>query len=142
MPDSDYPAYPVVAVGAVLRQDDRVLLVQRGKEPRKGAWTLPGGQVQFGERLREALIRELFEECGIIVEPGSIIDVVEYLEPDVQGGTLHHFIIVDFIATYVRGKLRPGSDVMDARWFALSELKTLDMPEITRAFFRKHFSVE
>lgn len=131
----------MVAVGAVIRHFDKILLVQRGHEPAARLWTLPGGMVQLGETVREALVREIREECGIEIVPERIIDVVDYIEKDEFGKIKVHYVIADFHAQYKGGETAPASDVLDAKWFSPSDLIKLDMPDITKTFFGKHFGL-
>ena len=119
----EYPDRPLVAVAAVvIRDDGRVLLVQRGQDPGKGRWGLPGGLVELGETLAQALQRELREECGIKVEPGEVLGIVESRVRDEQGRLRFHYVIIDFLATYRSGELRVASDAADARWVHPEEL--------------------
>src|SRR3972149_5676141 len=117
MTDSrEYPTRPICGVGVVVKKDDAVLLIQRGRAPRLGEWTVPGGAVELGESLRAAARREIREECGIEIELGEILDAFEWLLRDDSGKIQYHYIIIDFAGRYAAGDLRPGDDVMDARW--------------------------
>jgi 8-oxo-dGTP diphosphatase len=128
----EYPDGPVAAVGVVVRMGDRVLLVQRGKEPGKGRWSIPGGAVEAGETLREAGRREVAEECGIDVQVGGLAGVFETIIPGDDGRTRYHYIMIDFFADYLSGDLQPASDVMDVRWSSRADLDTLDITEKAR----------
>lgn len=123
MSDSrEYPARPIVGVGAVVRKGDCVLLIQRGKEPGRGSWSLPGGAVELGESLRETAAREIREECGIEIAVGEVIEAFDFISRDDAGNVQYHYVIVDFAARHVSGEVRAASDVMDARWVRASEL--------------------
>ncbi|MFT3768757.1 MAG: NUDIX hydrolase [Minicystis sp.] len=102
------PAHPRVAVGGVLLDltsgAPRVLLVRRGRPPSAGRWSLPGGRVEPGERLADALTRELREETGLVVEPGPLIEVVEIIEPP------YHYVILDYQCRRLAGELSSGDD--------------------------------
>ena len=120
-----YPDRPIVAVGAVILDAGRVLLIQRGQEPLKGAWSLPGGAVEAGETLEAALIREVREETSLDIVVGAVLDVLDSIRRDAEGRPEYHFIIIDY-ACRVRGgtssAAAPGTDAADARWVPLDEL--------------------
>lgn len=128
----EYPDAPIVTVGLIVKRDGRVLLVQRGKEPNKGRWSIPGGAVEPGETLRAAGEREVREECSIEVRAGAVAGVFEAIVPDGNGRTRFHYVIIDFLAEYISGVLRPSSDSADARWVSLAELDKLDVTEQAR----------
>jgi len=121
----EYPDRPLVGVAAVVVRDDGcVLLVRRGREPGKDRWGLPGGLVELGETLAQALRRELREECGIEVEVGEVLGIIEPRVHDEQGRLRFHYVIVDFLAIYRGGELQAASDASDARWVVPEELAT------------------
>ena len=92
----EYPAHPVVGVGAVVVRDGRALLVRRAHEPRKGEWSLPGGLLDLGEALVDAARREVKEETGLDVEVGPMIETFDRVHRDGDGRIRYHFVIVDF----------------------------------------------
>jgi ADP-ribose pyrophosphatase len=119
----EYPDRPLVGVGGVvLRDDGCVLIVQRGNDPGKGLWGLPGGLVDLGETLAEALQRELREECGISIEPGEVVGIVEPRVVDEQGRLRFHYVVVDLLATTRDRDLQAASDAADARWVSPEDL--------------------
>ena len=113
---------PVVAVGAFVFDGDRVLLVERGAPPAVGRWTIPGGKVERGERLVDAVCREVREETGLAVTCGPLVDIVERIDD------AHHFVIVDYVA-YGAGDPIAGSDARAARWVAPDELDRLPLTD-------------
>jgi ADP-ribose pyrophosphatase YjhB (NUDIX family) len=117
---------PLVAVGAVaVRDDGALLLVRRGKAPALGRWSVPGGRVEWGETLLDALRREVAEETGLEVAPGELAGLVERIHLD-EG---FHYVILDYHVTVTGGTLRPGSDVTDARWVLPSEVALLELSD-------------
>jgi ADP-ribose pyrophosphatase YjhB (NUDIX family) len=110
-----------------------VLLVERGNPPLAGYWSLPGGAVETGERLEDALIREVFEETGLRVTAESIATVFERIMPDAGGACEYHYVLVDFYCAVAGGDLRPGDDSARVDWFPLESLAHLQITEGTRA---------
>jgi ADP-ribose pyrophosphatase YjhB (NUDIX family) len=119
------PRAPVVAVGVVLLDGDRVLVIRRGRPPGEGRWSVPGGKVQLGESLEAAGARELAEETGLEARLGPVVEVLDRVVRDAAGRIEHHFVIVDLLGTEPRGRLHAGSDARDARWVTLAELGDL-----------------
>ncbi|HZQ52466.1 MAG TPA: NUDIX hydrolase [Bryobacteraceae bacterium] len=127
-----YPARPVLGVGALILRDKRVLLVERGREPLAGYWSLPGGVVETGERLEDAITREVFEETGLLIRTDSIATVFERIIPDQSGSCEYHYVLIDFYCTVQGGQLRPGDDSRQAEWFDVESLAGLPMTAGTR----------
>lgn len=118
----EYPAAPIVAVGAVIVHQGRALLVRRAKAPALGAWVIPGGGVELGERVEDAVAREVCEECGIAIALGPLAAVVNRIDRDEAGRVRFHYVIIDYFASYQSGDLAAGSDAADARWAPLGDL--------------------
>jgi ADP-ribose pyrophosphatase YjhB (NUDIX family) len=117
----EFPDRPFVGVGGVVIHRNRALLIRRGGEPLKGEWSIPGGLIEVGESLEAALRRELMEETGLDVEPLGIIEVFDRIFR--RGRRVqYHFVIVDYVCRLRGGRLRPASDVLDARWVRREEL--------------------
>lgn len=108
--------------------EDRVLLVRRGKEPLRGRWVIPGGTVEVGETLEQALVREMEEETGLVVTPGELLTVFDRILRD-GGGIRYHYVIVDFLCSYVGGEARAASDAEAVAWVSRAELPAYDLPE-------------
>ena len=117
-----YPDQPIVSVGAVVIDGDRVLLVKRGQEPLKGRWSLPGGVVEAGEELHAAVVREVREETCLDVRVGPVVEVLDRITRDDTGRVEYHYVIVDYLCEVVGGALACASDAEDARWTARGEL--------------------
>lgn len=132
--DRRYPERPLVGVGAVIIQQDRVLLVQRGRPPQQDHWSLPGGLLEVGERLEEAVRREVREETGLEVEVLSLAGVFERIVPDAAGRTEYHYVLLDYFCRPAGGELRPASDVKAAAWVSRAELAQYPLTGGTREF--------
>jgi 8-oxo-dGTP diphosphatase len=127
-----YPPRPVLGVGALILDGGRVLLVERGNEPLAGCWSLPGGAVETGERLEDAVVREVFEETGLRVTTNSIATVFERIIEDAEGKCEYHYVLVDFYCAIQGGELRAGDDSRRVGWFDVDSLGTIHMTEGTR----------
>jgi 8-oxo-dGTP diphosphatase len=134
---TDYPAAPVVGVGAVVVEGDRVVLIRRGQAPRAGEWSLPGGRVELGETLEDALRRELREEVGLEVEIGPIVETFDRIHRDPAGRVRYHFVIVDFLCRPTGGVLCAGDDACDAAWATLGEAAARGVNPHALAVLRK-----
>ncbi len=126
-----HPKNPIAAVGMVVTHGDQILLIQRGKAPRKGMWTLPGGAIELGETAKAAVRREIMEECGIDVSIQKVLDVVDIIEQDDENNVQFHYVIIEFWTTYQSGTLRAGSDAAQARWVTAAELDTYALSQDT-----------
>ncbi|HVW76892.1 MAG TPA: NUDIX hydrolase [Alloacidobacterium sp.] len=118
----EYPDSPIVGVGAVIFHEGRVLLVQRGQEPLKGEWSLPGGALELGETMQQGVCREVLEETGLEVEPLTIVEVFDRIVRDDKGEVQYHYVLVDFLCRVRGGSLCCASDADDARWVSREEL--------------------
>ena len=132
-----YPEQPLVGVGAVVFRGKEVLLVRRGQEPARGSWSLPGGLVELGETLEEAIRRELAEETGLTVNILGIAAVLERIFRDEAGGIPYHYVLVDFACDYADGELTPGSDITAAQFVAADDLPQFDLPTFTAQVIRR-----
>jgi 8-oxo-dGTP diphosphatase len=135
----EYPSAPIPSVGAIVFKDEEVLLVLRGQEPSKHKWSIPGGVVELGETVREAARREVLEECGIEIEVGDVVDVLDAVLRDEEGRVQYHYVLIDLTATYVTGDLSVGSDIEDARWVREGQVASFDVTARTPLVIRKAF---
>jgi mutator protein MutT len=117
-----------VGVGGVVVRDGRALLVRRGKPPLEGRWLVPGGSVELGETLEEALVREMREETGLDVAPVEVLTLFDRVERD-GGAVLRHYVIVDYLCRWVSGEAVAGSDAREVAWVGPGELASYDVPE-------------
>ena len=125
----EYPAEPRVGVGAVVLDGDRVLLVKRGRPPALGKWSLPGGLVHLGETTRDAVLREVAEECGLAITVAGVAGVVDRVTRDAAGRVKYHYVLVDYLAFPEGTRVAPGSDAADVRWVEVDRLGELDTTE-------------
>jgi 8-oxo-dGTP diphosphatase len=129
----EYPESPLIGVGAVIvgagshNNEQRVLLIRRGTAPLLGEWSLPGGVLECGETLREAVVREAQEETGLLVEPGEMLGVYERIIRSNDERVRYHYVLLDFLCRRMGGDLKAGSDAADVRWFTRQELPALNL---------------
>ena len=124
---------PEVCVGAVAVDNDRLLLIRRGRGPGAGAWSVPGGRVESGETLAEAVVRELAEETGLEGVCGELLGWVERM------GDEHHFVILDFLVDVLEGRDPvAGDDAVDARWVPLPEVGEMTLVDGLAEFLAEH----
>jgi ADP-ribose pyrophosphatase YjhB (NUDIX family) len=128
-----YPDRPILGVGAVIFDGDRVVLVRRAHPPLSGAWTLPGGAVDAGETLSGAIIREVREETGLDVAVGPLVELVEHVDRDDAGRVRYHFVIADFLCRIRSGQPRASSDASELRLVGPATLAEMELPGRTRA---------
>ena len=120
-------------------QRDRILMAQRGKQPLKGWWSLPGGALETGERLADGVRREVREETGLEVQPLGILEVFERIMPDAQGAPEYHYVLIDYICRVTGGVLRAGDDVCRVEWVKRRDLPALQITEGTLGVIEKGF---
>jgi len=135
----EFPEQPLVGVGAVIIENDRVVLVKRAHPPIQGQWSIPGGMLEVGELVRDAAIREAREETGIVVEPGDLLGVYDRVLRDAQNRVQYHYVLIDFLCRPVGGELRAASDAAEVRWFMREELRGLNLVEDTLEVIVKGF---
>ncbi|MEM3382423.1 MAG: NUDIX hydrolase [Nitrososphaerales archaeon] len=133
----EYPDNPLVGVGAFIEKNDSVLLVKREHDPGKGKWSLPGGLVNLGERLSDAIKREVEEEVGLKVDVIKIIDVFDSIEYDDKGRVRFHYVIIGFMVKVLGGEVRCSKETSQIKWFKVDELKDLEMTITTRKLLKE-----
>ena len=129
----EYPLAPIAGVGAVIldREKQHVVLIRRGHAPLQGEWSLPGGEVELGEALEAAVVREVREETGLQVKPVRVLKVFDRIHRDEAGRVQYHYVLVDFICRVTGGTLRADSDAAEACWASVSGLTQYDLSTTT-----------
>jgi ADP-ribose pyrophosphatase YjhB (NUDIX family) len=137
--DRRYPKRPLVGVGALILRRDRILMAQRGKQPLKGWWSLPGGALEIGESLANAVQREVREETGLEIEPISVFEIFERIIRDANGAPEYHYVLIDYLCRVTGGNLAPGDDVCAVEWVRRRDLPGLQITEGTLGVIEKAF---
>jgi len=135
----EFPEFPLVGVGAIIIDGDRVLLVKRAHPPLQAQWSIPGGVLEVGEFVREAAVREAREETGLVVEPGELLGVYDRVLRNEEQSVQYHYVLIDFLCRRIGGELFAGSDAEAVRWFTREELTPLKLAEDTQDVIRKGF---
>jgi ADP-ribose pyrophosphatase YjhB (NUDIX family) len=137
--DRRYPDRPFLGIGALIFDGDSILLAERGHEPLKGWWSLPGGILETGETLLNGIKREVREETGLEVEPEAIFEIFERIMPDAEGRTEYHYVLIDYTCRVIGGALEAGSDVSHAVWVREEDLVAYQITEGTLAVVQRAF---
>ena len=130
------PERPIVGVGVVVWREDKFLLVQRGKEPNKGQWSIPGGAQELGETVFAAAHREVREETGLEITALRLVDVVDGIMTDDEGRVTYHYTLVDVVGQYKSGEAVAADDAADVAWFELDDLPALGLWSETERIIR------
>lgn len=137
----EYPKQPLIGVGAIIIEGDKVALIKRGHAPLLGEWSIPGGVLEVGETMREGVVREAREETSLHVEPLDLLGVYDRVLSDDHGQVLYHYVLIDFLCRVISGNLRAAGDADEARWFTYQETAALNLPpdttEVVRLGFEK-----
>lgn len=135
----EFPELPLVGVGAIIIEGNRVLLVKRAHPPLQAQWSIPGGVLEVGEFVRDAAIREAREETGLIVEPGELLGVYDRVLRNEEQRVQYHYVLIDFLCRAIGGELCAASDAEEVRWFTREELPPLHLADDTQDVIRKGF---
>ncbi|MHA1617501.1 MAG: NUDIX hydrolase [Candidatus Njordarchaeales archaeon] len=139
----EYPRYPIPAVGAVAISNGKILLVKRGVPPGRGFWSIPGGAIEVGERIEDAVKREFKEETGLECEVLDLCHIAQVIIKDKDGRVKYHYIILDYLVKTEDSKEpSPGGDVLDAEWFELKEVLKLELTKPTRELIKKLLGIK
>ncbi|MGE3831562.1 MAG: NUDIX hydrolase, partial [Parvibaculaceae bacterium] len=128
--------FPRLGVSAAIWRDGKVLLAQRGKEPLKGIWSLPGGSVELGEEVRKAALRELKEETGIEADLAGVVDVADVIRRDASGAVTFHYAVVCFAGRWTAGEAVAGDDAMAVAWATSDEMPRFALTQGTAKIIR------
>jgi ADP-ribose pyrophosphatase YjhB (NUDIX family) len=128
-----YPVLPIPGVAGLTLRGRKVLLVERGKAPHDGLWGLPGGVVEVGETLEEAVTREVLEETSVVVRPTEFLQVFNSINRE-EDKVRTHYILFEFLCEYVSGEVEPGDDAPDARWVSIDDLDSVNIMGFTKEF--------
>ena len=120
-----YPICPLIGVGALIQRGDEFVVVQRKNEPAKGLWSIPGGLLELGERVYDGVKREVKEETGLDVEINRLLDVIDNIVYDDDGKICYHYVLIDYLCSSSHGDLKAATDVKEAQWVKLKDLKHL-----------------
>jgi 8-oxo-dGTP diphosphatase len=135
----EFPEFPLVGVGAIVIEGDRVLLVKRAHPPLQAQWSIPGGVLEVGEMVRQAAIREAREETGLLVEPVELLGVYDRILHNVEQRVQYHYVLIDFFCRRIGGVLQAADDATEVRFFTRDELPALNLAEDTQDVIRKGF---
>jgi len=124
-----YPTRPYLAVSAAIFRDGRVLIVRRARPPAHGLYTLPGGGVELGETLEEAVVREIREETALTIEPLELVGFRQAIGRDASGRVERHFVVLPFAARFIGGEIALNEELAEAKWLMLSEISGLKTTE-------------
>lgn len=133
----DYPDRPLLGVGAIIVQNERILLARRANPPLQNEWSIPGGLVETGETVKQALVREAREETGLEIEPVKLVEVFERILRDKEARVQYHFVLIDYLCRVVSGEARASSDVSELVWVAANELESYSVAEETCRVIRR-----
>ena len=131
-----YPDQPVVGIGVVIVKDKKIVLIKRGNEPGKGKWSIPGGLVELGEPIDQAVVREAKEETCLDVVNPSLVGVVDNVDMDGDGKVKYHYVIVDYLVHVVGGNIAAASDAEELRWVNFEDVESYTLTASFRQFFR------
>jgi 8-oxo-dGTP diphosphatase len=134
-----HPDRPYVGVGGVVLMGGRIVLIRRGKEPLRGRWVIPGGTVELGETLHEAVIREMHEETGLVVRPREVVLVFDRIQRE-GPAVSYHYVVIDYLCDYLSGELRAGSDADEVALVGRDDVDAYDLPPQARELVLDVFS--
>lgn len=135
-----YPEKPMVGVGAIIFRNDSVLLIQRGRQPSLGKWSIPGGLVEVGESLRDAVAREVLEESGLQVAVHDLVVALDRVIHDADGKIEYHYVLLDFLCEAGPGQPAPATDVLNCAFVPIDALKDFSLTDGTEQAILRAYS--
>lgn len=124
--------YPIISAGGVIVIDGKILMIKRKNEPESGKWTVPGGAINIGERIKDGLKREIYEETGLYVDVKKLLDVMEKIVKDNQGKIKYHYVIADYLCEYVSGDIKASSDALEVRLISPDDIDKFELCDGTK----------
>lgn len=137
----EYPGRPIATAVACVFNRGKVLLIKRAKQPSQGRWSVPGGGIELGETINDAVKREIREECNIEIELDKVINVMDDIVQDEKGSIRFHHVATYLLARYVSGEVHPGSDALEVRWVTREELDKIDMNPVVKKNMKRAFEI-
>ena len=137
----EYYKFPILSAGGVIFIDDKVVIIKRKTEPDSGKWTIPGGAINVGERIRDGLRREIFEETALKVKVGNLIDIAEKIFKDNEGKIIYHYVILDYICKYISGSMKASSDAEELMLVKMDDLDKFELVNGTMRVIEKTFDL-
>jgi len=137
----EYYKFPILSAGGVIIVEDKVVIIKRKTEPDSGKWTIPGGAINVGEKIRNGLRREIFEETALEVEVGNLIDIAEKIFKDNEGKIIYHYVILDYICKYISGSMKASSDAEELMLVKINDLDKFELVNGTMKVIEKAFDL-
>ena len=137
----EYCNFPILSAGGVIIINDEVLIIKRKTEPDAGKWTIPGGAINVGEKIKDGLKREIFEETGLEVEVGNLLDIAEKIFKDSKGKIIYHYVILDYLCKYISGSMKASSDAEELMLVKMCDLDKMELVNGTRRVIEKAFDL-
>jgi len=137
----EYHNFPILSAGGIIIIDDKVVIVKRKTEPDSGKWTIPGGAINVGEKIRDGLRREIFEETALEVKVGNLIDIAEKIFKDNEGKIIYHYVILDYICKYISGSMKASSDAEELMLVKMDDLDKFELVNGTMRVIEKTFDL-
>ena len=137
----EYCNFPILSAGGVIIINDEVLIIKRKTEPDAGKWTIPGGAIDVGEKIKDGLKREIFEETGLEVEVGNLLDIAEKIFKDSNSKIIYHYVILDYLCKYISGSMKASSDAEELMLVKMCDIDKIELVNGTRRVIEKTFDL-